>query len=66
MTSFIGGATDMEIVQHSEEEIARIVRDENARILGITGPADRIGRLGIYARVAAIQSRPRTHRRSHS
>ena len=38
MTSFIGGATDIEIVQHSEEEIARIVQDENARILGITGP----------------------------
>ncbi|MGA8675371.1 MAG: protoporphyrinogen oxidase [Candidatus Acidiferrales bacterium] len=38
MTSFIGGATDVEIVQHSEEEIARIVQDENARILGITGP----------------------------
>jgi protoporphyrinogen/coproporphyrinogen III oxidase len=38
MTSFIGGATDAEIVQHSEEEIARIVQDENARILGITGP----------------------------
>jgi oxygen-dependent protoporphyrinogen oxidase len=38
MTSFIGGATDMDIVKHSEEEIARIVQDENARILGITGP----------------------------
>ncbi|MGA8981806.1 MAG: protoporphyrinogen oxidase, partial [Candidatus Acidiferrales bacterium] len=38
MTSFIGGATDVEIVQHSEQEIARIVQDENARILGITGP----------------------------
>jgi protoporphyrinogen/coproporphyrinogen III oxidase len=38
MTSFIGGATDVEIVQHSEEEIARIVQDENARILGISGP----------------------------
>jgi protoporphyrinogen/coproporphyrinogen III oxidase len=38
MTSFIGGATDVEIVQHSEEEIARIVQEENARILGITGP----------------------------
>jgi oxygen-dependent protoporphyrinogen oxidase len=38
MTSFIGGATDVDIVKHSEEEIARIVQDENARILGITGP----------------------------
>ncbi|MFZ1975974.1 MAG: protoporphyrinogen oxidase [Candidatus Acidiferrales bacterium] len=38
ITSFIGGATDVEIVQHSEEEIARIVQDENAHILGITGP----------------------------
>ena len=38
MTSFIGGATDVEIVQHSEDEIAQIVQSENARILGITGP----------------------------
>jgi protoporphyrinogen/coproporphyrinogen III oxidase len=38
MTSFIGGATDVEIVQQSEQEIARIVQDENAHILGITGP----------------------------
>ena len=38
ITSFIGGATDVEIVQHSEEEIAQIVQEENARILGITGP----------------------------
>ncbi|MGA6960679.1 MAG: protoporphyrinogen oxidase [Candidatus Acidiferrales bacterium] len=37
MTSFIGGATDVEVVQHSEEDIARIVQDENARILGIGG-----------------------------
>ncbi len=39
ITSFIGGATDLDIVNHPEEEIARIVHDENARILGITGPA---------------------------
>jgi protoporphyrinogen/coproporphyrinogen III oxidase len=39
ITSFIGGATDVEIVHHAEEDIARIVHDENARILGITGPA---------------------------
>ena len=38
MTSFIGGATDVDIVKHSEAEIARIVRDENARVLGISGP----------------------------
>jgi protoporphyrinogen/coproporphyrinogen III oxidase len=38
MTSFIGGATDVDIMKHSEEEIARIIQDENARILGITGP----------------------------
>jgi oxygen-dependent protoporphyrinogen oxidase len=38
MTSFIGGATDVDIVKHSEEEIARIIQDENAHILGITGP----------------------------
>ena len=38
MTSFIGGATDVAIVQQPEEEIARIVQEENARILGITGP----------------------------
>ena len=37
MTSFIGGATDVDIVKHSEEEIERIIQDENARILGITG-----------------------------
>ena len=37
MTSFIGGATDVAVVQHSAEEIARIVQEENARILGITG-----------------------------
>jgi oxygen-dependent protoporphyrinogen oxidase len=38
MTSFIGGATDVDIMKHSEEEVARIIQDENARILGITGP----------------------------
>jgi protoporphyrinogen/coproporphyrinogen III oxidase len=38
MTSFIGGATDVDVVKHSEEEIARIVQEENARILDITGP----------------------------
>jgi oxygen-dependent protoporphyrinogen oxidase len=38
ITSFIGGATDPEIVNHPEAEIARIVHEENSRILGITGP----------------------------
>jgi oxygen-dependent protoporphyrinogen oxidase len=38
MTSFIGGATDVDVVKRSEQEIARLVQDENARILGITGP----------------------------
>ena len=37
MTSFIGGATDLEIVQHSDPEIARIVHHDNALLLGITG-----------------------------
>jgi protoporphyrinogen/coproporphyrinogen III oxidase len=38
ITSFIGGATDPDIVQLHEENIAAIVTEENARILGITGP----------------------------
>ncbi|HYL45727.1 MAG TPA: protoporphyrinogen oxidase [Candidatus Limnocylindrales bacterium] len=39
MTSFAGGATDPEIVEKSEEEIASIVVDENARVLEIAaGP----------------------------
>jgi protoporphyrinogen/coproporphyrinogen III oxidase len=38
ITSFIGGATDPEIMNLHEENIAAIVTDENARILGITGP----------------------------
>jgi oxygen-dependent protoporphyrinogen oxidase len=38
ITSFIGGATDPEIIQQHEENIATIVAEENARILGITGP----------------------------
>jgi protoporphyrinogen/coproporphyrinogen III oxidase len=37
VTSFVGGATDPEIVTKSEQEIAAIVQDEHARILGITG-----------------------------
>ena len=38
ITSFIGGATDPEILNLHEENIAAIVTEENARILGITGP----------------------------
>ena len=37
ITSFIGGATDPKIVERSEDEIAAIVQDENARILQISG-----------------------------
>src|ERR1700733_12135391 len=36
ITSFIGGATDPEIMNLHEEKIAAIVAEENARILGIT------------------------------
>ncbi|MFZ3216938.1 MAG: protoporphyrinogen oxidase [Candidatus Acidiferrales bacterium] len=38
MTSFIGGATDPDILQEPEERIAAIVSAENSRILGIVGP----------------------------
>jgi protoporphyrinogen/coproporphyrinogen III oxidase len=38
ITSFIGGATDADIIQMHEENIAAIVAEENAHILGITGP----------------------------
>jgi oxygen-dependent protoporphyrinogen oxidase len=37
ITSFIGGATDPKIVDRSDDEIAAIVQDENARILQISG-----------------------------
>jgi oxygen-dependent protoporphyrinogen oxidase len=37
ITSFIGGATDPKIVDHSDDEILAIVQDENARILQISG-----------------------------
>jgi oxygen-dependent protoporphyrinogen oxidase len=37
ITSFIGGATDPKIMDRSEDEIAAIVQDENARILQISG-----------------------------
>jgi oxygen-dependent protoporphyrinogen oxidase len=38
ITSFIGGATDPEIMNLHEENIAAIVTEDTARILGITGP----------------------------
>lgn len=38
MTSFIGGATDSEIANSSEEEIAATVHRDNAKILDIGGP----------------------------
>ena len=37
MTSFIGGATDLEITQHSDLEISQIVQQDNAALLGIKG-----------------------------
>ena len=37
LTSFLGGATDPEIVAKTDDEIAAIVQDEHRRILGITG-----------------------------
>jgi oxygen-dependent protoporphyrinogen oxidase len=37
MTSFVGGATDPEITEKPDEEIAAIVEKESARILSITG-----------------------------
>jgi oxygen-dependent protoporphyrinogen oxidase len=37
ITSFVGGATDPKIVDRSDDEIAAIVQDENARILQISG-----------------------------
>jgi protoporphyrinogen/coproporphyrinogen III oxidase len=38
ITSFIGGATDPEIIELPDEKVAAIVQGENARILGIAGP----------------------------
>jgi protoporphyrinogen/coproporphyrinogen III oxidase len=43
LTSFVGGATDPEIVTKTDEEILAIVQDEHAKILGITGsPLDAV------------------------
>jgi len=39
MTSFIGGATDPSVMNGSEQEIARQVHDDNAKILDISGSA---------------------------
>jgi oxygen-dependent protoporphyrinogen oxidase len=37
ITSFLGGATDPEMVEKPDETIVAIVEDENSRILGIVG-----------------------------
>ena len=37
LTSFVGGATDPEILEKTDQEILAVVQDENARILKITG-----------------------------
>jgi protoporphyrinogen/coproporphyrinogen III oxidase len=37
LTSFVGGATDPELIEKRDEEILAIVQDEAARILAITG-----------------------------
>ena len=38
MTSFVGGATDSETLKLTEDDIAALVQDENAKILRIMGP----------------------------
>jgi len=38
ITSFLGGAMDADAVAKPETEIAEIAHDENARIMGISGP----------------------------
>ena len=38
LTSFVGGATDGEILERTDDEILRLVQDESARILNIVGP----------------------------
>jgi oxygen-dependent protoporphyrinogen oxidase len=37
LTSFVGGATDPEMIAKTDQEILAIVQDEHARILGIAG-----------------------------
>jgi protoporphyrinogen/coproporphyrinogen III oxidase len=38
IASFVGGATEPDVLEKPDDEIAAIVQDENAKILGITGP----------------------------
>jgi len=38
LTSFAGGATNAQMVSRTDDEIAQIVQDENARVLQIAGP----------------------------
>jgi protoporphyrinogen/coproporphyrinogen III oxidase len=37
MTSFIGGATDLEVIEHAEREISQMVKQDNTALLGISG-----------------------------
>jgi oxygen-dependent protoporphyrinogen oxidase len=37
LTSFVGGATDPEILERTDQEVLAVVQDESARILKITG-----------------------------
>lgn len=37
LTSFIGGATDLEAIQFSDAQLSRIAHNDNARLLGISG-----------------------------
>jgi oxygen-dependent protoporphyrinogen oxidase len=37
ITSFVGGATEPEVLEKPDDEIAALVQDENSKILGITG-----------------------------
>ncbi len=70
MTSFIGGATDTEAVNLSDEELIRIVHNDLVKVLGVNGeprrlPITRYDRaipqyiLGHAARVELIESRSR-------
>jgi oxygen-dependent protoporphyrinogen oxidase len=38
MTSFVGGATEPDVLEKPDGEIAALVQEENSKILGITGP----------------------------
>eukprot|EP00913_Durusdinium_trenchii_P028488 g26716.t1 len=72
LRTFVGGAMQPELLQHSDDEIRRIVRDELASILGVGGEPDFIEltrytnampqyHLGHLERVAAIESRVASH-----